>query len=237
MIILALALLSATLVFVAVAAIFSVIAAIIPAFLMLMVVYFVIARRIAKQMETAMLGAQSEMQKGRIDRGIAMLEDVKRRYGYWQFFTKSSIDGQIGSIYYLKQEFDRAKPYLEKAFVRHWLAKGMLGVLYFKKKEFAQMDKVLDAAVRYSSKQGLLWSLWSYCHWKAGHNDKAIEILLRAQKKLGQADERLTANLENLQNNKKMKMRGYGEQWYQFHLEMSPQLREMRTRQTRFVQR
>ena len=237
MIILGLALLSALIVFGIVTATFNWIAAVFPALFVFAIVYFIVARRMAKQMEMAMLAAQSEMQKGRIDRGIALLEDAKRRYGRWQFFTASSIDGQIGSIYYLKQEFDRARPYLEKAFVRHWLAKAMYGVLLFKKKEYTKMDNVFEAAVRYSSKQGLLWSTWAYCHWKAGHTDRALEILLNAQKKLNGVDEKLTANIENLQNNRKIKMRGYGEQWYQFHLEMSPQVRELRTRQTRFVQR
>src|SRR3989442_8514831 len=119
-----------------------------------------ISRRVAKGMEKAMYEAQAELQKNRIDRGLAMLEDLKKRFGKWQFFAASSIDGQIGSVHYLRQDFDRAKPYLERAFAKHWVAKGMLGVLAFKKRDFAQMDSLFAAATRYSGKQGLLWSLW-----------------------------------------------------------------------------
>ena len=237
MLVLLLALLAGSSVFALVAFFFGSIEAILPAIVALVAVYFIVARSVAKRLEKAMLEAQSEMQKGRIDRGISLLENVKRKWGPWQFFTKSAMDGQIGSIYYLRQEFERARPYLEKAFVRHWIAKAMLGALFFRKKDYKKMDEVFEAATRYSSKQGLLWSVWAYCHFKAGRIDRAIEILLKGQAKLKGADPHLTANLTHLQNDKKMKMRPYGEQWYQFHLEMSPQMKEMRSRQVRFVGR
>lgn len=216
---------------------FGIITAVLPGIAVFLISYFVIARKISKRLESAMLEAQAEMQKGRIDRGLALLNNAKNKYKYWQFFTESSLNGQIGSIYFVRKEFEKSKPYLEKAFIRHWIARGMFAVLLYRKKDYAAMDKVFGKALSYSSKQGLLWSTWAFCHWKAGHNDKAIDILLQGQKKLGDSDTKLTANLINLQNNKKMKMRGYGEQWYQFQLEVSPQMREMQTRQIRYAQR
>lgn len=212
---------------------FSLIAAILPAILVAIVVYFVAARKVALKAQAAMTFAISEIQKGRIDRGIALLEEVKKKYAHWQFFTASAIDGQIGSLYYMRQDFSRAKPYLDKSFSRHWNARAMLAVLSFKKKDYAKMDKIFETATRYSSKQGLLWSLWAYCHWKAGNTSKAIDILVSGQKKLGSSDSHLIANLNNLQNNKKMKMNGYGQEWYQFHLEPLPQQQQ----QVRYVRR
>src|SRR3989338_11438329 len=223
MILLSIALLSGLLVLGVVWVTFSLIAAILPALLIALVVYFVMARRLAMKAQTAMTFAIAEIQKGRIDRGIALLEDVKKQYGYWQFFTASAIDGQIGSLHYMRQEFSKAKPYLEKSFARHWNARAMLAVLAFKKKDYTKMDQIFDTATRYSPKQGLLWSVWAYCHWKVGNVSKAIEILLAGQKKLGSSDGHLIANLNHLQNNKKMKMNGYGQEWYQFHLEPLPQ--------------
>src|SRR5688572_29019104 len=215
----------------------SFVEAILPAIVVLIVAFFWISRRIAKKMEVIMLDAQKEFQKSRIDRGIALLEDLKRRYGKWQFFASSALDGQIGSVYYLRQEFDRAKPYLERAFAKHWIAKGMLAIMAFKKRDYATMDKVFANATRYSSKQGLLWNLWAYCHWKLGETDKAIENLNNGQKKLGESDPHLSANLISLKNSKKMKMRGYGEQWYQFHLEIPPQLKEAQNQRVRYARR
>ena len=215
----------------------SLIEAILPAIAIFLVAFFWLSRRIAKRMESIMLEAQREFQKNRIERGLAMLEDLKKRYGRWQFFAASALDGQIGSVYYLRQEFDRAKPYLDRAFAKHWIAKAMLAIMAFKKRDYEAMDKIFSAAVRYSSKQGLLWNLWAYCHWKLGQNNRAIEILNNGQKKLGESDPNLSANLINVKNNKKMKMRGYGEQWYQFHLEVSPQIKEMQGQRVKFARR
>lgn len=211
--------------------------AILPAIVVLIGAFFWISRRIAKRMEVLMLEAQKEFQKNRIDRGLMILESLKKRYGSWQFFAASAIDGQIGSVYYLKQDFERAKPYLERAFSKHWIAKGMLAIMAFKKRDYALMDETFKVATRYSSKQGLLWNLWAYCHWKLGHVDKAIDILNQGHKKLGESDPNLTANLIALKNNKKIKMRGYGEQWYQFHLEVPPQVREMQNQRVKFARR
>ena len=89
---------------------FGLIEAILPAVAVLLVTFFVISRRVAKKMEKSMYAAQNEFQKNRIDRGMAMLEDLKKRYGKWQFFAESALDGQIGSIHYMRQDFDRARP-------------------------------------------------------------------------------------------------------------------------------
>ncbi len=233
MILLGLALLAGCAVLGLVWATFSLVAAIIPALVVAVIVYFVMARRVAVKAQGAMMQAIAEIQKGRIDRGIALLEDVKKQYAHWQFFTASAVDGQIGSLYYMRQEFSKARPYLEKSFGKHWNARAMLAILAFKKKDFAKMDQIFETAARYSSKQGLLWSVWAYCHWKAGNNNKAIDILVNGQKKLGNSDSHLIANLNNLQNNKKMKMNGYGQEWYQFHLEPLPQQQQ----QVRYVRR
>lgn len=233
MILLGLALLAGCVVFALVWSTFSLVAAIIPALIVAVVVYFIMARKVAVKAQTAMMQAVGEIQKGRVDRGIALLEDVKKKYGYWQFFTASAIDGQIGSLHYMRQDFARAKPYLEKSFGKHWNARAMLAILAFKKKDYSKMDKIFEAATRYSPRQGLLWSVWAYCHFKAGNNAKALAVLVNGQKKLGNADPHLIANLNNLQNNKKMKMNGYGQEWYQFHLEPLPQPQQ----QVRYVRR
>jgi len=166
-----------------------------------------------------MFSVQKELQKQNVDYGIKLLMNIRDKYSKWQFFTKRMINGQIGSIYYMKHEYIKAKPYLEMSFSKHWIAQGMLAILYFKKKQYIKMNIIFERAVKYSSKQGLLWSVWAYCLFRAGKNEEAIKILLRAQKKVGNADYRIQQNLINLQNKKKIKMKSYGEQWYQFNLE------------------
>ncbi len=228
MILLSIALISGLLVGALVWAVLSPVASIVPGLLVAVLVYFFSARRIAMKAQAAMMEAVSEIQKGRMDRGIALLLDVKKNYQWWQFFTASSINGQIGSLYFMRQDFQRAKPFLEKSFAKHWNARAMLGILSFKKKDYAKMDQIFETATRYNSKQGLLWSVWAYCHHKNGNDAKAIEILRSGEKKLGDLDRHLIANLSNLQNNKKMKMNGYGQEWLQFHLEPLPQMNQVR---------
>ena len=71
-----------------------------------------------------------------------------------------------------------------------------------------------------------------------GDTKRALAILSRGKEKLGDSDERLSANLLALQNDKKMKMKGYGEQWYALHLEEHPALVEQRRGgQVRFARR
>lgn len=214
---------------------FGTIESILPGVVIFGVSFWYLGKRISKQVEAAMLGAQKQLQNNRIDQGIAVLNQVKVKYKYWQFFLSSMIDGQIGTIFYMQSKFNRAKPYLEKSFARHWIAKVMLGVLYFRKRDFKAMDEAFETAAKYNAKQGLLWSTWAFCYYKAGKSGKAIHILLRGKKKLNGADKILEENLLALQNKKKMKMRGYGDQWYQFQLELSEQMKMARGGAVRFA--
>ena len=202
-------------------------------------VYWFFSKRISRQLEAAMFKVQKELQKGpkNIDRAIAMLEEVKAKVGGWQFLAKGSIDGQIGTILFMRKDFDRARPYLERAIVQHWHAKAMLAVLQAKKKDFAAVEATLSKAARYNSKQGLLYSLWAYLLWKNNDTEGAIRVLNQGKGVLGEADPILLQNLLALQNGKKMKMKGYGDQWYQFHLEQHPQVKKAQRGNVKFARR
>lgn len=205
---------------------FGAVAGLLPGLAVFVVLYFLLARKVAKALEQGMLAVQKEIQRGQIDAGVRMLEALKHKVGKMQFFSRATLDGQIGSIYFMRKDFERAKPYLEKSFVRLWNAQVMLAVLYAKKKDFEAVDRVLERTAKYSPKQGLLWSTWAWLHWKAGHRERAVQILARGKDALDGKDEILNDNLLALQNDKKMKMKRYGEAWYQFHLEEHPVLRQ-----------
>ena len=199
--------------------------------------YFLLTRNVSKKMEQAMMVVQREIQANRIDSAVNLLEEMKGRFGKMQFFSKASINGQIGTIHFMQKKFKKARPYLEEAFVRMWNAKAMLGVLQGKDKDYDGMDETFERAVKYSPKQGVMWCTWAWIHWKAGHKDTAIQILTRGNDAIGEADEALKNNLLALQNNKKMKMKPYGDQWYQFHLETHPQLKKAQRGRVRFARR
>ncbi len=210
--------------------------------------YIFLVLRINKRVNEAMPAVMAAAQKRDLEGAIARLHEVKARYGRWAPFLGSQIDGQIGAILFMKKDFEKAKPFLEGAFIRSWDAKMMLAVLQSgaldpKKVKAHQLtlgpvDELMEKTVRFADKQGLLWSTWAWLHAHNGDAKKAIEILSRGKEKLGESDPHLVQNLLALQNDKKMKMKGYGDQWYALHLEEHPAIYEQRRQQNvRFARR
>ncbi len=182
-----------------------------------LVAYFLIARYVMKKVMTVMETANRDLQGQRVEKAIRELQSAFR-YGKWQFYVTGQLNSQIGVIYYVKRDFSNAFPYLEKSFVKNWVAMGMLAITYMKRNKREKMREIFEKAVRWSAKESLLWSLYAYCLNEGGDIGKAKEVLSRGLKKLP-GDERITHNLEALKEGKKLKMRSYGDMWLQFHLE------------------
>lgn len=161
------------------------------------------------------------------------IKKLKEGYAYakWQPFVKSQINAQIGVILFsIKQDMNEAFPYLQDSFKRNWVSQAMLAVYYLRKHKPDVMEKTFETAVGLNKKEDLLWNLFAFCMDKLKKRDKAIEILGRARKHLPK-NQHVIDNLVALQNDRKMKMKGYGDQWYQFMLEKPP---AQRVRQPRF---
>jgi hypothetical protein len=223
-------------------------AGVLPTLVVIPIVYVLLVLRINKHVQAAMGGVMTAAQKGDVDTAVGLLQAVQVRFGRWAPFLTSQIDGQIGTIHFMKKEFEKARPYLERAFIRSWDAKLMQAILLSgaldpkkqKKKELtlAPVDDLLEKTVRFADKQGLLWSTWAWLHWKNGDAKKAVAILSRGKDKLGETDPHLSANLLALQNDKDMKMKAYGHAWYAMHLEEHPAMHEQRRVQNvRFARR
>jgi len=202
---------------------------IVPGLVVTIGAWIYIGRKVSKRLEATMMRFQEAVQprgmtkpdKGRVETAIKILEDGYK-YGKWNLFVKSQLDGHIGMAHYVNKRFDEAEPFLESSMGRHWVAKSMLGVLYFKKKKYDEMKKVFDKTLKWTKKESFLWNLYAYCLWKAGDRDGAIDVLSRGLEVLS-GDARLETNKLALQNKKKMKMRGWNEMWYQYHLDTPPQ--------------
>jgi Tfp pilus assembly protein PilF len=190
---------------------------VLPAMPVFLIAYFLIARYVMKKVMAVMETANRDLQGQRVEKAVRELQSAFR-FGKWQFYVTGQVNSQIGVIYFVKRDFSNAFPYLEKAFVKNWVAMGMLAVTYMKRNKKGKMRETFEKAVRWSSKESLLWSLYAFCLNEAGDQEKAMDVLNKALKKLP-GDEQITANLEALRNGKKMKMRSYGDMWLQFHLE------------------
>jgi len=176
-----------------------------------------------------------------IDSAVAKLK-TGLLFAKWQLGVTTMINAQIGMLLYtkaqvmqqagqktgLKAAFKAAIPYLTasqvsgpKAKLMHqlWPAWAMLAVAHFRPdRGIDGAVEVLEAAVKVAPKPGMLWSLYAWILWKSKRLDEAIAVLARG-KEAADEDKQLKENLSLLQNRKPMKMRGYGEQWYQFGLE------------------
>ena len=181
---------------------------------------FFLSKRIIKKVETLMGQVSKDLQNQRFEKAIRTLKDGYS-LGNWQFFVRPQLQAQIGSIYYLMREDENAFKYLKDGFAKHWVAMGMLAILYMKKKDKANMVGTFEKAVKATPKEGLLWSLYAYCLLKEGDREAALDTLNRGLKKIPD-DEKLKANQTAVANKERMKMKNYGDMWTQFYLEKAP---------------
>jgi tetratricopeptide (TPR) repeat protein len=184
--------------------------------------YVLLARRTVKQLEGVMSHVQKELGGRRMDKAIALLE-AAFPLARWQFLVASQLHGQIGSLLYVQKKFDEAEPHLKKSFVKMWPARAMLGAQHFRRKEWKEMEDVFDTAIRANKGESLLYATYAWCEDKRGERKKAIEVLQRGVSQ-NKSDDRLKTLLTRLQNDKRMKLEGYGEQWWQFWLESPPMM-------------
>jgi tetratricopeptide (TPR) repeat protein len=182
-----------------------------------LVSFLVISRIVTKKLEEIMEPAMKDIQAQRFEKGIRDLKSALR-FGKWQIYVESQINSAIGMVYFVRRDFSTAFPYLEKGFFKNWVTMGMLAVTYMKRNKHDKMKETFDKALMGSPKESLLYALYAYCLNEIGETVKGCEVLAKGVSKLP-GDENLKQNLELLREGKKMKMKGYGEMWLQFHLE------------------
>jgi len=175
------------------------------------------SRQTQNKLEAIFNRASELMKKQQFDPAIEVMKE-----GYalapWQFMVKGSIDGQIGVVQYVRKKHDEAEPLLRSASYQHYIAKAMLGILQWKRGEKKLARETFQLALKTGKKESLLYAVYAYVLNEMKERDKAIAVLNKGLT-ICQGDERLVAQRNSLQNNKPMKMKLYGEQWYQFMLE------------------
>jgi tetratricopeptide (TPR) repeat protein len=180
-------------------------------------VFYFLSRFIMKKVSVIMDTATKDLQAQRVDKAIRELKSAFP-YAKWQIYLDGQINAQIGTVYYMRRDFSNAFPFLEKAFFKNWVAMGMLAVTYMKRNKNDKMRSTFDKAVQGSPKESLLWNLYAYCLCEINDTAGAKAVLEKGLKKLP-GDEPLKNNLALLEEGKKMKMRQFGDMWFQFHLE------------------
>lgn len=182
-----------------------------------------LGRKVQLQLEAIFTRAGELLKKQQWEKGIEAMREGYR-LAPRQFLVKGSIDGQIGVVQYLRKKNEEAEPLLASASMQHYIAKAMLGILQWKRGERKKAKETFGLALKAGKKESLLYAVYAFVLVEMGERDQAIEIL---NKGLGvcKGDERLITNRNLLQNGKALKMKVYGEQWYQFLLER-PMIRQ-----------
>lgn len=189
------------------------------------VAFFLVSRYISKKLMVILEQAGKDLQAQRFEKAVREMKEALK-YGHWQLYVTDQINSQIGMAYYIRRDFSNAFPYLEKSFFKNWVALAMLAICYMKRQKRSKMEQTFDKAVQWNGKEPLLWNLYAYClAEECGDKNKAIEVLEKGLKKLP-GDNHIIENLANLQSGSKMKMRSFGDPWYQFHLESLGQLQK-----------
>ncbi len=191
-------------------------------------VYFFLSRNTMNKVMELVKSSQHDLQANRAEKALATLKSGFK-YSKWQFYVKGQINAQIGTLLYLKKDFAKALPYLQKSIVKHWVAMCMLAVCYMKRSNPTKMAATFDKAIAASRKEPFIWNLYAYCQEKIGERNSAIATLKKGIKKT-KGNALLEASLEALQAGKRMRMEDYGDIWYQFHLEKTGALIKKQTK-------
>ncbi len=89
------------------------VASILPGIIIFAIIYISISKIITKKIENENKKSLTKIKNKHYSQGIGLLLQVKKKYKNWQFFSSSSIDAQVGSIYYMLQDFKKSKSFLE----------------------------------------------------------------------------------------------------------------------------
>lgn len=186
----------------------------------------------------------------KFDRAIGLLKQGFM-FQKWQVGVGTMLNARIGMLYYTRwmlaqqmgakkdsSDLKEAIPFLENSRIKGkkakllkalWPAWAMLAVAHYRGRgDVDAAIPVLEDTVGIANKEGLLWNLYAWILWKEKRLDDAVDVLARASQAVPD-DKRVANNLSLLQNKKGMQMRDYGEQWYQFGLEL-PKMAGMKPR-------
>ena len=203
------------------------IAGFIPGVLALIIAYIMLARRTGQKLQAIMETAMQDFQAGKIEKGRKRLEGAFA-LGKWQFLVEAQLHAQLGGIDYMQGRFKEARPHLEKAWSRHWIAQAMLATIEFREKNADAALKRMDKLAGPGGKDPVYWALYAYFALESGKRDRALKILTEGLKK-NDSSEALKGMLDTIRNKKKLKMKAFAPSWYQFFPEQVPRSMRMQS--------
>lgn len=185
------------------------------------VVWILIARRIAANLQPAMSRVQKQIEAGHWDAAMQSLEEMLP-LGRWVPMLKGQLLAQMGMLAWHGNKKEKALQLLEGASVRAPDARLLLACILFKNGDAARALSVLQIAGAVNKKHALLHNTWAWMLHKSERTEEAQAVLAAFQKR-DAANEPTKDNLLRLQNRTRMTMQPFGMQWYALGLEQPPQ--------------
>ena len=185
------------------------------------VIWILITRRLAKQLQPAMEQVQRQMQQGHTKLALQTLEDMLP-LGKWVPLLDGQVRAQMGMLAYHSGEKDRGVELLEGASLRNAEARLLLASIRYKSGETERALGILEITSKLNRKNPLLHNTYAWMLHKSDKNDQAQAVLAAYLKK--DANNAPTKdNMLRLQNRTRMNMQPFDMQWYMLGLEQPPQ--------------
>jgi tetratricopeptide (TPR) repeat protein len=205
---------------------------IVPAVLVLPVAYFLLARRIGRQLEAVMAAVGEDLQGGKTAPARQKLQ-AARALGRWQFLIDQQVNAQLGAIEYFSRNYKAARPLLQKAWARNWQAVGMLAALELRSGNKTVAVTEMEKAAKYGRKDACMWGLYAYTLLETGDRDRALAVVSQGLKVLD-ANPALKDLKQAIANNRMKKFKwgkAFGQAWYSFWPEQLPKKQLMAAQQ------
>lgn len=207
----------------------------IPALIVFIAAYFLLARRTGKRVEVIFKRAMEQLQAGDMPAARVTMREALQ-FARWQFLIESQVEAQLGSLSYLeagsmamqrqitasKSKFTEAKLHLEKSWSRDWRARALLACCFHRENNVDEAVKTLKAAESGGSSEPLFYAVWAYVLNEAKRRDQAL-LVVATGLKASPKSAGLVAIRDAMANKRRPDFLIFGEQWYQFFPEQIPQ--------------
>ena len=186
-----------------------------------LVIWVIIARRLAAKLQPAMMQVQQHMQSNRTELAMQTLEDMLP-LSNWVPMLKGQLLAQMGMLAHYAGKKERGLELLEGASVRNGDARLLLAAIKYRGGEHDKALSILELTSKVNKKHALLHNTYAWMLHKQGRNDEAQTVLATFLKK-DKDNAPAKDNLLRLQNRQKMTMQAFDMQWYALQLEQPPQ--------------
>tara|TARA_R110002072_G_scaffold20391_3_gene74127 strand:+ start:1755 stop:2525 length:771 start_codon:yes stop_codon:yes gene_type:complete len=180
--------------------------------------FFLVSRLVGKKIQPFLEAAQRHAGASKVDQAVEAYEGA-RKYANWQLFLDKQINTQIGILHYAMGEEEKAAEFLAKGYPKIPQGPLVLGALLYRAGKTDEAKKALEQGMQFNKDSAMLPNLLAWIHEKEGDRDAAVAVLNGTSKAV-KANAETADNLDRLKNNKRMNMKGFGQNWFMLKFEV-----------------